>query len=450
MKLLNVFMLLLAILSMLIHKAGAQPQIYNFSTIAGLAGISGSADGTNGRARFDGPIGIALDHAGAFYVADNLNATIRKLTSAGSNWVTITIAGLVGSQASSDGTNTAARFSYPYGVAVDDFGNLFVTDHDDHTIRKLTPMGTNWVSSTMAGLLNVPGSADGTNTAARFNTPTALAVDQGGNLYVADHNNSTIRKLTPIGTNWVTSTIAGLAGSIGSAEGTNSAIRFNHPAGVAVGGDGVVYLADTLNNTVRKLTPIGKDWVSSTIAGLSGNAGGNDGTNSAARFNTPNGVAVDAGGNLYVADWGNNTIRKLTSAGTNWVTSTIAGRAGSIGSADGTNSAARFNRPIGIALGGSGYIYVTDLFNNTIREGRLSLGPSTPPVFQKVEGLNGRIVFTWSPIEGQTYQFEFTSELSQTNWHNLGNAMTATNGTMSAADVIGPDRQRFYRIVLVP
>ena len=161
-------------------------------------------------------------------------------------------------------------------------------------------------------------------------------MDSAGNVYVADSANNTIRKVTPAG---VVTTLAGLAGSCGSADGTGSAARFYCPAGVAVDSAGNVYVADMHNNTIRKVTPAG---VVTTLAGLAGSPGSADGTGSAARFNDPYGVAVDSAGNVYVADTGNNTIRKVTPGG---VVTTLAGLAGSAGSADGTGSAARFDYP---------------------------------------------------------------------------------------------------------
>ena len=311
------------------------------TTLAGLAGNNtGSADGTGSAARFNGPAGMAVDTNGNVYVADSGNNTIRKVTPSG---VVTTLAGLAGSAGSADGTNSAARFNGPYGVAVDSAGNVYVADTYNDTIRKVTPVGTNWVVTTLAGLAGSSGSADGTNSAARFNYPAGVAVDSAGNLYVADYNNDTIRKVTPVGTNWVVTTLAGLAGNSGSADGTNSAARFNYPEGVAVDSAGNVYVADVYNDTIRKVTPVGTNWVVTTLAGLAGSIGSADGTNSAARFAYPVGVAVDSAGNIYVADNGNYTIRKVTPVGTNWVVTTLAGLAGYIAEIDGTGSAARFN-----------------------------------------------------------------------------------------------------------
>ena len=133
-------------------------------------------------------------------------------------------------------------------------------------------------------------------------------MDSSTNVYVTDQGNNTIRKMTPVGTNWIVTTIAGLAGSSGFADGTNNAARFNYPGGLAVDGNTNIYVADWANSVIRKVTPIGTNWVVTTIGGLAGSYGCTNGIGSAALFGLPNGVAVDSWGNLYVADL-NNTIR---------------------------------------------------------------------------------------------------------------------------------------------
>ena len=159
---------------------------------------------------------MAVDSAGNVYVADTDNHTIRKVTPVGTNWVVTTLAGLAGNSGSADGTGSAARFYYPYGVAVDSAGNLYVADYWQRHDPEGDAGRTNWVVTTLAGLAGSPGSADGTDSAARFNCPYGVAVDSAGNLYVADECNNTIRKVTPVGTNWVVTTLAGLAGYVGS------------------------------------------------------------------------------------------------------------------------------------------------------------------------------------------------------------------------------------------
>src|SRR5439155_731061 len=206
---------------------------YTFTTLAGQASI-GSADGTGSAARFNGPFGVATDSSGNVYVADTSNPTIRKITPAS---VVTTLAGLAGSIGSADGTGSAARFLYPYGVATDSSGNVYVVDYGNHTIRKITPAG---VVITLAGLAGNTGSADGTGSAARFNDPYGVATDSSGNVYVADTPTLTVGIPIPAG---VVTTLAGLAGTIGSADGTGSAAQFNGPSGVATDSSGNVYVA---------------------------------------------------------------------------------------------------------------------------------------------------------------------------------------------------------------
>ncbi len=169
---------------------------YTFTTLAGNTGY-GSADGTNGAARFAFPCGAAMDSAGNVYVADEVNSTVRKMTPDGTNWVVTTLAGLAGCTGTNDGTGSAARFYYPNGVAVDGAGNVYVADTANQTIRQVTPVGTNWVVTTLAGNASHPGTNDDTGSAARFNFPAGVAVDTNGNVYVADTDNYTIRKGLP-------------------------------------------------------------------------------------------------------------------------------------------------------------------------------------------------------------------------------------------------------------
>ena len=329
------------------------------TTLAGLAPHSGSADGTGSAARFLDPSGVAVDGAGNVYVADKDNHTIRKVTPMG---VVTTLAGFAGSANYGDGTGRGARFNYPTGVTVDSAGNIYVADSGNDAIRKVTPAG---VVTTLAGDVSITdtynrpigGFADGTGHSARFAGPSGVAADSAGNIYVADTGNSTIRKVTPAG---VVTTLAGWGP--GSADGTGRAAQFNDPSGVAVDGVGNVFVADSGNDTIRKVTPAG---VVTTLAGLAGSPGTTDGTGSAARFSVPSGVAVDRAGNIFVAAFWNHTIRKVTPAGT---VTTLAGLAGSQGSADGTGSAARFSGPSGVAVDCAGNVYVADKWNNTIRK----------------------------------------------------------------------------------
>ena len=322
------------------------------TTLAGLAGVVGGADGTGSAARFWNPRGIAVDSAGTtIYVADSQNHTIRKVTSAG---VVTTLAGFPGSPGAVDATGTAARFRFPSGLTVDGAGTVYVADTNNHTIRQVTAAG---VVTTLAGLASNAGNVDGTGSAARFRAPSGIVVDGAGTLCVADTNNSTIRQ---IAAGAVVTTFAG-AGLIGSDDGTGSAARFFGPNGVTISG-GVLFVADTGNDTVRKVT---SGAVVTTLAGFNGSLGAVDGTGRGARFRLPSGVAVAPNGDAYVADTFNATIRKVTPWG---VVTTYAGLAGNSGLVDGTGSAARFSSPTGIAIDSAGTIYVSDVANNAIRQ----------------------------------------------------------------------------------
>ena len=223
------------------------------------------------------------------------------------NFTFTTIAG--GSIGPADGLNFNAQFDNPTGVAVDGAGNVYIADQNNNLIRQVSPLGTNWVVTTLAG--GARGSLDGTDTSAQFFGPAGIAVDSSSNLYVADQFNSVIRKLTPSGTNWVVTTIAGTAGASGSQDGVNAAARFYNPTGVALDGVGNIYVADEGNNAIRKITPSGANWTVTTIAG--GTPGASDGSGTAAQFSYPYGVAVDTGGRVFVADQFNNAIRLITS-----------------------------------------------------------------------------------------------------------------------------------------
>lgn len=323
------------------------------TTLAGIAGRKGATDGPGPAAQFDYPMGVAVAANGTLYVADEENMTIRCLSPLGE---ATTLAGARATKGSADGAGPAARFYHPVGLAVAAEGTLYVADGENHTIRKITPDST---VSTVAGTAGRKGTTDGPGPAARFNLPHGVAVDASGTLYVANTFNHTIRKITPAGH---VSTLAGQPGHKGSADGPGATARFFHPAAVAVDAQGVLYVADNGNGTVRKITPAG---VVTTLAGDARHCGHTDGIGATARFRAPTGVAVDASGNVYVVDHLNGLVRKISPAGE---VTTLAGSALRFGPNDGTGAAARFNGPGGIAVDASGTLYVTDSGNNTIRK----------------------------------------------------------------------------------
>jgi len=372
------------------------PAPYVIVTLAGTAGLSGSADGAGESALFNNPTGVAVDGEGNVFVADSGNSTIREITPSGA---VTTLAGAPTIVGSADGVGGDARFSQAYGVAVDAAGAIYVADNGNDTIRKITPTqaggGTTWTVATLAGSAGLGGTADGTGAAARFNRPAGVAVDASGNVYVADDGNNTIRKVTATG---VVTTLAGTAGALaGSADGTGAAARFDFPSSIAVDISGNLYIGDSGNFTIRKISPTQVNgvttWAVTTLAGLAGQVGSADGTGAAARFDYPAGVVADGSGNVYVADDGNNTIRRITAAG---VVTTLAGAPSLFGgSADGTGASAQFQYPFGVALDSTGALYVGDSSNDTIRKGLPSgeVQIATQPLSQTVNA-GSTVVFT--------------------------------------------------------
>jgi sugar lactone lactonase YvrE len=386
------------------------------TTLAGRAGSSGSADGAGRAARFNLPCSVAVDGSGNVFVADEYEATIRMVTPAG---VVSTFAGSPGQRGNVDGTGAAARFNSPRAVATDSAGNVYVADEGSHTIRKITPQGA--VTTLAGSSMGMPGSQDGTGAAAGFRYPGGIAVDPSGILYVADTDNGSIRRVTPAGVvttlagtdafgsvdgtgsaatfalpygtavdpegnvvvteggsvlrkvtpSGVVTTIAGLASAYGNVDATGLNARFWTPIGVAASRLGNVYVADSHASTIRKILP---DAAVTTFAGKDGVAGASDGQGASARFSGPSGVAVDSAENIYVADYYNNTVRKITPSG---AVSTLAGLAGSSGSADGTGSAARFSNPSALATDAAGNVYVADGANFTIRKIVVATGAVT-------------------------------------------------------------------------
>jgi hypothetical protein len=331
------------------------------STIAGVACHIGSSDGIGTEAYFSQPYGISLVGSN-LYIVDSQNHTIRRVVIA-TGEVT-TIAGLAESSGWSDGIGDTARFNYPKGITSDGT-YLYVVDSSSHTIRKID-LATSQVT-TIAGLANNYGSTDATGTAARFKVPSGITND-GVNLYVTDTANYTIRKIV-IATGAV-STFAGTAGSSGSSNGVGTAARFYYPREINCDGT-YLYVSDAANNTIRKITLATKDVT--TLAGTAGNSGAVDGTGSAARFNTPSGITND-GTNLFIADFSNNTIRKVVLSTTE--VSTLAGLAGLSGSANGIGSAATFYIPNDITNDGTN-LYVADTGNSIIRKIDVATGEVT-------------------------------------------------------------------------
>lgn len=330
-------------------KSPKTPQLTSatVSTFAG-SGQDLDVDGIGILASFNRPVGIAIDAEGNLYVSDDLSATIRKISTGA---VVTTLAGN-GSLGFADGQGTAAAFNFPEGLAVDHSGNVYVVDNGNERIRKISPTG---MVTTLAGS-GARGSADGIRGTASFDGPWGITIDSSGNLYVSDQGNYKIRKITPDG---VVTTLAG-SGEKGKTNGKAITASFNHPDGLTVDAAGNVYVVDEENYMIRKITPNG---FVTTFAGNS-NIGSADGIGINASFNVPTGVALDAAGNLYIADQGNFKIRKITPQA---VVTTIAG-SGAFGLANGPAALAEFTDVLDLKVDKSGNIYLTDVQNSLIRK----------------------------------------------------------------------------------
>ncbi len=322
------------------------------TTVVGSPGQPGAIDGIGPAARFNRPNSIARDTAGSLYVTDQANQTIRKVTLDGT---VSTLAGSPGQFGNRDGASTNALFATPWGIAIDPHGTVYVSDSDNHTIRRITPEG---IVSTLAGSPGVSGSDDGIGPAARFNHPYGLAADASGTLFVADAYNNTLRRISADGT---VTTLAGTAGQFGSVDDIGPAARFFNPYGITVDPAGNLFVTDEGNHTLRRVAP---DGAVTTLAGLAGQLGSVDGIDTNARFNSPYGVTTDRSGSVIVADTFNHTLRRITPSG---AVTTLAGQPATFGRNNGPTNNALLNAPLAVAVDPFGNLYIADSGNRSIR-----------------------------------------------------------------------------------
>jgi formylglycine-generating enzyme required for sulfatase activity len=401
----------------------------------------GFADGAGVDAKFNTPTGVAVDSSGNLYVADQENHRIRKVAP---NGRVTTLAGS-GSAGFADGQGLGASFYYPTGVAVDSSGNIYVADFYNCRIRKITSGG---LVSTLAGGggkgPNGFGYADGQGAVASFSGPTGVAVDNSGNVYVADSYNNRIRKITASGT---VSTLAG-SGSAGFDDGQGTAASFKYPHGVAVDNADNIYVADSSNNNIRKITPTG---IVSTLAGSrTGQGGFGEGAN--ARFSSPKGIVADSIGNVYVADSSNNNIRKITPTG---IVSTLAGKYGGSGFLDANLENSKFFSPCGVAIDVNGNLYVADSQNHRIRKITISAPDTTAPVITLL-GTNPQTIYRGSTFTDPEATVTDNVDASRTIAGNgsvdatkVGN-YTLTYATTDVAGNVAQSVTRTINVVLDP
>jgi uncharacterized protein (TIGR03437 family) len=326
----------------------------NINTFAGNATVGFSGDGGPAlKAGLIAPFAVTVDGSGNVYFAEAEDGRIRKVDTSG-NINTVAGSGTLGF--GGDGSSaTKATLNLPTGVAIDSSSNLYIADTQNARIRKVAS-GT--ISSVAGNGLLSYGGDGGAATSAALAAPQAVAVDAAGNFYIADRANNAVRMVTAKG---VISTIAGngTAGS-GGDNGAAASATLNGPQGIAVDAAGNIYVSDTGNARVRKIS-------NGTITTVAGNGtqgyGGDGGAATGAMLNTPLGLAVDKAGNLYIADLGNNVIRRVA----NGTIATFAGSTQGFGGNGGPALSARLSGPQGVAVDASGNLYITDTLNASVR-----------------------------------------------------------------------------------
>ncbi len=346
---------------------GTHTQAQTITTVAGDGYAGYSELSENVPADSTGlyyPVGVAVDAAGNLYIVDQKNNRIRRVSA--KTGLIVTIAGngsyAYGGFSGDGGAATKAELNFPAGVAVDVAGNVYIADQHNQRVRKVA--AKTGIITTVAGSRDNGYSGDnGAATDAELNNPAGVAVDATGNLYISDFGNNRIREVDA--KTGIITTIAGTGDQSYSGDGgAATAAQLNNPWGIVVDASGTIYFDDYSNNCVRKIS----GGIISTIAGNE-NPGfsGDDGPATAATLNSPAGIAIDESGVIYIGDSFNNRVRKISSSG---IIRTVAGNGKKNFSGDGgAATSATLNTPKGVAVDPSGdAVYVADYYNNRIRK----------------------------------------------------------------------------------
>jgi sugar lactone lactonase YvrE len=394
--------------------------------VAGNGSAAFSGDGgaaTN--ASLNAPTGVALDSAGNIFIADWNNQRVRKVDTNGN---INTVAGTGNAGYSSDNVAaTNSKLNQPYSVVVDGLGNVFIADSSNSRVRKVD---TNGIITTVGGNGNYSYSfsfpSSGVAATATSVTPYALALNNAGNLYVGDASSS-IRRIT----NGIIRTVANQSGLFGFSGDGGQALSASMSTvfGITFDSTGNLFLSDVQNNRIRK---IGTNGIITTIAGqtISGYSGDN-GSGNLASTSTPHGVAVDAAGNVYFADTGNNRIRKVAYVDyADQPTFTV------------TN--------VALASVSNNYSVIITSASGSVTSSVATVNVQLPPITPAFTASNGIYSLSWSAVSNLTYQLQYATNLITPTWFDLGSPVTATNNSVSTTDASGADTQRFYRVRLWP
>jgi DNA-binding beta-propeller fold protein YncE len=396
------------------------------TTIAGHPLVSGSVDGNAGVALFSDPASISADEGGNLYIADSANHVIRKISSDGT---VSTFSGRPGVQGFQDGSS--AMFNSPCGIAITPGGDLLIADTGNHVIRKITQGG---VASTIAGAAGQSGALDGIGSAARFDSPLGLAVGTNGTIYVADSGNHTIRAIS---TDGEVSALAGSAGDWGTNDGPGLVARFNGPVGLALDSAGNLFVSDSNNQTIRRISP---DHFVTTWAGSPLIDGFTNGDRHAARFAKPAELRFDSHDNLFVADSFNHAVRKISADGK---VTTVTGFARQPGASDGINGQPRLNNPYSLAFLPDGSLAISDTYNQTLRR-------ALPPIELKPIRAFDADGFAWNSIIGKHYQVQ-RATADFRSWIDIGASITANETICIFKQApAGSSEIVIYRVIDVP
>lgn len=432
--------------SLLMMVSGSVAYSQTITTVAGVIGSPGYAgDGGQAKdARFNQPRAVATDSEGNLYIADMRNRVIRKVNN---NGLISTVAGNgTAGNAGAGGPATAAQLAQPTGMTIDNEGNVYIADYNSSVIKKVTTSG---IMTIFAGTGTEGFSGDhGPASQAKLYRPTAVAVDKDGNVFISDASNKVIRKVSKSG---IITTVAGVPGRAGYAGDGGPATKalLTQPAGIAVDNSGNIYIADPSNSVIRKVNPAG---IMSTFAG-NGTAGysGDNGPATKAQFQigSPQGLAVDPAGNVYASDYQNHAIRKINTKG---IISTIAGTGAPDYAGDGGPAIlAKIWYPIGIATDIAGNVFITDSYNNTIRE-IVSSCNAPMPSFElqpanKSVCKGGNVVFSVNATHAEAFQWQVYSNGEWSDVTDGANYSGATTSTLTVINVGDKMNNYQYRCV---
>ena len=416
------------ILSFLLLPGSSLLNAEAIAPVSGASGEAGHQDGTGRGARFNDPMGLARDTQGNLYICDARNHVIRKVAPGG---IVTTLAGRPGESGALNGLGSAARFHFPADIAIAPDGTLYVADSGNHCIRAIAANGT---VTTLAGNLgsaddinvnygeaftSVAAQLDGTGSAARFNGPSGIAYAPAGFLYVCDTGNQTIRK---INLNGSVTTLAGKAGEWGTTDGTGTSARFSSPMGICIGATGDLYIADSMNHTIRRITP---QAVVSTYAGNSLEAACKSGPRLQARFCEPTDIAPHPDGGFIICESFGNALFRVAADGN---VSLFADHT--------------LSHPNSAVCDAIGNVYVADTFNQEVR---LIIEKFRSSI-ERIGGTN-QLTITWDSIPGRTYQLQI---LVNQAWIDAPPApVLATGEETSVTFPMPQEKTGIYRIMLL-